>query len=678
MIALDPSTTVRRAFLITGFAGLPVLAVCSDLPTGPTAALSELIVSDTAAAGAEESSNLASLTLDGLPTYVSLPPGSVPGGTRATVRNRRTLQAAERVFVDGGFDPVAIHARAGDTLEIAVVRVRGSGLSMALLVPPRRRPRIVRTAPLRDKRDVPLNMRISVVFSEPLDPAFTSPPLRVMRGVTEVPGRIEVDADGLTVGFVPDAPMAPNATYRLLVSDDIRDRDGDVIEESLAVAFTTGNSMLQASVVRIDADTLWALTTPYPFARIDARVYDHDGNELLNQQVAWSSSDTSLLTTRSYGIFGGRNELSLVAHGRSGSTTVYAVIGAARDSVVVVLEPRLLSAVSVGGNGLRCFISVEKEAYCLGDNNFGELGSRVLHAQYPVRVGGGHRLESVTAGIWHACGLTPDGRAYCWGANDDGKAGPGGERNVPLPQLVSADLVFRQLTAGVSHTCGLTRDGVAYCWGTQWGPDSHGLSQPGPTSHTPVRVEGGQTFVQIDAGLAHTCAVTGNGVAYCWGLNSVGQLGNGSTTSSGAAIAVAGNLEFRHVSAGWSHSCGVTTAGSVYCWGEEGATAGYTGLLPASTAPLQVAMPDGVSLTSVDIAEGPTCGLATDGSAYCWGFVWDMTAVETGFPPTLLPGDIKLISIDKTCGVSPEPAVYCWGFNHDRPVSGPYRYEGQP
>jgi alpha-tubulin suppressor-like RCC1 family protein len=346
--------------------------------------------------------------------------------------------------------------------------------------------------------------------------------------------------------------------------------------------------------------------------------------------------------------------------------------------VTIVLEPQLLAAVSVGGNGLRCFISIETDAYCSGGNAAGELGTQVINAQFPVRVSGGHKFESVTAGIWHACGVTPDGLAYCWGANRDGKVGPGPEGDVPLPQLVSPDLVFRQLSAGIFHTCGITRDGAAYCWGTLWGPANDGRAQPRPTSHTPVLVGGGQTFVQIDAGYAHTCGVTGSGTAWCWGDNDYGQLGNGSTTSSAAAVAVAGDLQFRHISAGPSNSCGVTIDGKVYCWGEEGATAGYTGTLPRSTSPLQVAMPEGVSMTTVDIGDGPTCGVTTSGSAYCWGFVWDSDAVETGFPPTLLPGGIELTSIDKTCGVSREPAVYCWGFIHDRPVSGPYRYEGQP
>jgi alpha-tubulin suppressor-like RCC1 family protein len=357
---------------------------------------------------------------------------------------------------------------------------------------------------------------------------------------------------------------------------------------------------------------------------------------------------------------------------------VHASSGSARDSVVVILDALQLSSVSMGLNGLLCFIASDRHAYCRGGNGAGEAGSLVETAVFPVRVGGGHEFQSITAGAWHACGLTSEGRAYCWGSNHDGKVGPGMDTRVMLPQLVAADLTFRQLSAGPFHTCGITQNGAAYCWGTQWGPGSNGPSLP-PTSRTPVLVEGGRSFAQIDAGFRHTCATTEDGAAYCWGANDAGQLGDNTITSSASAVAVAGNLEFRHVSAGMSHSCGVTRNGAAYCWGDEGAGSGYSGTLPPSTSPLQVALPDGVTLTMLDVGDGTTCGVTTDGSAYCWGFIWDADAVETGFPPTLLPGGIALVSMDRWCGVSPEPAVYCWGFSHPGPsISGPYRVEGQP
>jgi len=56
-------------------------------------------------------------------------------------------------------------------------------------------------------------------------------------------------------------------------------------------------------------------------------------------------------------------------------------------------------------------------------------------------------------------------------------------------------------------------------------------------------------------------------VAYCWGQNTSGQLGNGTTTSSSSPVAVGGGLSFGSISAGALHSCGVTPGRVAYCWG---------------------------------------------------------------------------------------------------------------
>src|SRR5204863_338595 len=71
----------------------------------------------------------------------------------------------------------------------------------------------------------------------------------------------------------------------------------------------------------------------------------------------------------------------------------------------------------------------------------------------------------------------------------------------------------------------------------------------------------------VSAGIAHTCGVTSSGAAYCWGNNTYGGLGNGTTTGSTTPIAVSGGLTFATVSVGNEFTCGVTTSGAAYCWG---------------------------------------------------------------------------------------------------------------
>jgi alpha-tubulin suppressor-like RCC1 family protein len=145
----------------------------------------------------------------------------------------------------------------------------------------------------------------------------------------------------------------------------------------------------------------------------------------------------------------------------------------------------------------------------------------------------------------HACALTPAGAAWCWGGNTAGQRGDSTITGGATPGPVSGGLAFRLLSAGTAHTCGLTADGSAWCWGSN--ADGRLGSTPGaescaglPCSTTPVAVSGGLRFVTISAGGAHTCGIATDGVAYCWGANAAGQLGDGSTASSAAPVRVVG------------------------------------------------------------------------------------------------------------------------------------------
>ena len=111
----------------------------------------------------------------------------------------------------------------------------------------------------------------------------------------------------------------------------------------------------------------------------------------------------------------------------------------------------------------------------------------------------------------------------------------------------------------------MTTAGLAYCWGD----NVDGKLGDGTTtdSTVPVAVSGGLTFQSVNAGSTHSCGVTTAGAAYCWGDNREGQLGDGTNTDSTVPVAVSGELTFQSVSPGYTHSCGVTTAGGAYCWG---------------------------------------------------------------------------------------------------------------
>jgi hypothetical protein len=135
--------------------------------------------------------------------------------------------------------------------------------------------------------------------------------------------------------------------------------------------------------------------------------------------------------------------------------------------------------------------------------------------------------------------VTTDRRAFCWGYGKDGQIGDGKEFIRYTPRAVTGGHEFRQVAAGGRHACGLTTGDQAYCWGWnldgQLGNGTASFRQP-----VPVAVVGELSFSRIAAGLLHTCAITTDSRAYCWGYNTLGQLGDGTTDSRAEPTPVGG------------------------------------------------------------------------------------------------------------------------------------------
>lgn len=233
------------------------------------------------------------------------------------------------------------------------------------------------------------------------------------------------------------------------------------------------------------------------------------------------------------------------------------------------------------GGSYTCGIAADSTAYCWGWNQYGQLGdSTNIDQPSPVSVQGGYKFVAISASSFHSCALTAGGQAYCWGSNDYGELGTGDKTPSIAPVLVQGGIAFRSIQAGYYHTCGLAVDGTAYCWGqNQYGQLGIGDSLSGQDQSQPTAVAGGMAWSELDAGAYFTCGVEqGSAAAYCWGINSSGQLGvdvtgvctdqsGGTSQCTPSPAAVGGGLTFGSISAATQHTCGLTLDHVAYCWG---------------------------------------------------------------------------------------------------------------
>jgi alpha-tubulin suppressor-like RCC1 family protein len=335
-----------------------------------------------------------------------------------------------------------------------------------------------------------------------------------------------------------------------------------------------------------------------------------------------------------------------------------------------------------------CGVTTDNLAYCWGTSFSGLLGDGTNNVRRirPVPVAGGLHFRRVEAGPFHTCGVTTDDLAYCWGRNGYGEIGNGTFDAALTPAAVAGGLHFRAVTTsggigGIAHSCGVTTSNRAYCWGNN---ESGQLGTPTAfsSSAVPVAVAGGLSFRQVSAGGFHTCGVTTDNRAYCWGWNASGRLGNGKTdeTIHVVPVAVVGGLRFRQVSSSGSHTCGVTTDSRVFCWGDnfvgqlgEGTNTGpeLCNDFACSTRP--VAAAGGRRFVRVSAGFGGyTCAVNPYERVFCWGNndaaqLGDNTTTTPQLTPVRVAGGLRWRSVSggevHTCGVTPDNLAYCWGRN---------------
>lgn len=376
--------------------------------------------------------------------------------------------------------------------------------------------------------------------------------------------------------------------------------------------------------------------------------------------------------------------LTDAAHGSGVKCWGYNAYGQLGDGTTIDrLTPVTVSGLSngvasvVAGTSHTCAVMDAvhgSSAKCWGNNDYGQLGDgSTSRRTVPVNVVGlGNGGVAMAAGSYHTCASTTSGVLMCWGYNYFGQLGDGTTTDRLTPVTVNGlgnGLVG--VTAGGYHTCALTTEHGVECWG--WNSSGQ-LGDGTTTTRTNPGTVGGLANITavVVAGGYHTCAVVAGGGVKCWGKNNEGELGDGTTTSRTIPVDVSGvGRGIVAVAADMSHTCAVTLGGGVKCWGANGYGQLGNGTTTARTTPVDV---DGLAVDIAAVTAGGyhTCALTTSGSAKCWGNnLYGQLGAGTftdHYTPVTVSGSATGIADVTagdyhTCALTTSGGVKCWGDN---------------
>lgn len=237
-----------------------------------------------------------------------------------------------------------------------------------------------------------------------------------------------------------------------------------------------------------------------------------------------------------------------------------------------------------------CGINIaDNLTYCWGNGKDGSLGLPNNNNQaFPTSpVQGNHTFTDISAGYRQSCGIDTNNNGWCWGKNNCGQLGNG---QVPteglyssIPQSVIGNHQFLTISAGQYFSCGIDNSGTAWCWGAQYGGDLGNGQNSEQYLSSPQQVLSGATKFQMivtsgassygpsnpSCGSGHTCAIDTTGKAWCWGINSTGQLGNNTLNNSSTPQSVYSTRKFIDITAGSNYTCAVDTTYHAWCWGNN-------------------------------------------------------------------------------------------------------------
>ena len=313
------------------------------------------------------------------------------------------------------------------------------------------------------------------------------------------------------------------------------------------------------------------------------------------------------------------------------------------------------------GDMFSCVRMLSGDTMCWGSGSNGRFGDGGDVGSNIPRVTGARELSAWRTAYKGTCAYDAAGDTACFGRGLNHQFGGGANVILSVPTLQPHLDRFEVLELGDNHSCGID-GGVAWCWGLGTvGRIGDGSATTEPRT---MPVTTGLTgVVDLAVGYEHSCAVTGSGAAYCWGVNGMGELGDGTSMQQNAPVVVAGPMTWTQITTGRSFTCGLRADRRVSCWGDN-----RSGALGVSGPSLSV---PGPAITAFDNASevqaAPNssfaCAIADPmRQVWCWG---PGTVTGPGTAPIAIAGMDQVVVLGvgflHVCAMRDDGSVWCWG-----------------
>lgn len=318
--------------------------------------------------------------------------------------------------------------------------------------------------------------------------------------------------------------------------------------------------------------------------------------------------------------------------GRIGDGTTTYVDGNTQDVPTAVDSSDTWLMVSSGGDNTgttsTCGIKTDGSGWCWGKNNNAALGigvgySTTPFAYSPMAMAGGDTWTYIDVDYRAGCGITDTGAAKCWGGDIYGRMGNGsGNSDNDTAAAITEAGPWKHITIGDYHACAVKTDDTGWCWGRDlYGNLGDGAANAGATVEDPTLVSGSYSWDQIHAGSGYSCGIQTDATLWCWGHQTYGALGLGTTNTDVDVPNQVGSDTWLSVAVSDDHTCGIKSDKTLWCWGRS--AFGQLGLGPSAsgnyTTPTQIIEDGPWEIVDVSGNQETTCAVKSDGTLWCWG-----------------------------------------------------------